>query len=243
MNMLSLLREWLARHFGSQAKLYKRFKELLGFYPRNVSFYIQALTLPLQNQDKADYIATSYERLEFLGDAVLQLVVTDYIFRHYPHFDEGEMTELRAKVVNTDYLVEMAQRLLLPSLLELFKQPLPKRKDYLADMVEALIGAIYVDRGPRYARRFIHKRLFPLIRWNEIERTEFNYKGKLLEYVQQKQLGQVEFQVQERRRLRGEDYFVVSLKINNQIISYGTGSRKKEAEQQAARTALKLLSS
>jgi len=243
MTMFSFLREWLARYFGPQAKTYKRLKQVLGFYPRNVNLYIQALTLPLQNQEKADYIAMSYERLEFLGDAVLQLVVTDYIFRHYPHFDEGEMTELRAKVVNTDYLVEMAQRLLIPSLLEMVDQPLPKRNDYLADMVEALIGAIYIDRGSRYARRFIHKRLFPLIRWKEVERTEFNYKGKLLEYVQQKQLGQVEFQVQERRRHKGEDYFVVCLKLNNQIISYGTGGRKKEAEQQAARTALKLLSS
>jgi ribonuclease-3 len=76
-----------------------------------------------------------------------------------------------------------------------------------------------------------------------VEQTEFNYKGKLLEYVQQRQLGQIEFQLQERRRSRGEDYFVVCIKLNNQIISYGTGSRKKEAEQQAARTALKLLSS
>jgi len=241
--MLSGLRLWIARHFGPKAKIYKRFKEILGFYPRDIAYYTQALTLPLQNQEKADYIASSYERLEFLGDAVLQLVVTDYIFRHYPHFDEGEMTELRAKVVNTDHLVEMAQRLLIPSLLELFPQPLPKRNDYLADIVEALIGAIYVDRGPRYARRFIHKRLFPLIRWKEVEQTEFNYKGKLLEYVQQRQLGQIEFQLQERRRSRGENYFVVCIKLNNQIISYGTGSRKKEAEQQAARTALKLLSS
>jgi len=241
--MFSGLRLWIARHFGPKAKIYKRFKELLGFYPRDIAYYTQALTLPLQNQEKADYIASSYERLEFLGDAVLQLVVTDYIFRHYPYFDEGEMTELRAKVVNTDYLVEMAQRLLIPSLLELFPQPLPKRNDYLADIVEALIGAIYVDRGPGYARRFIHKRLFPLIRWKEVEQTEFNYKGKLLEYVQQRQLGQIEFQVQERRRSRGEDFFVVCIKLNNQIISYGTGSRKKEAEQQAARTALKLLSS
>ncbi len=241
MIMLSTLQQWTARYFGPKAKLYQRFKKILGFYPEKIDLYTQALTLPVQNQDKADYIASSYERLEFLGDAVLQLIVTDYIFRHYPHFDEGEMTELRAKVVNTDYLVEIAQRLLIPSLLESFKQSLPKRNDYLADIVEALIGAIYIDRGPSYARHFIYKRLFPLIRWKEVERTEFNYKGRLLEYVQQKQLGQVEFQVQERRRTRGEEYFVVCLKLNNQIISYGTGSRKKEAEQQAARTALKLL--
>lgn len=241
--MLSTLRQWITRYFGPQAPLYRRFRELLGFYPRNIALYTQALTLPTQNQEKADYISSSYERLEFLGDAVLQLVVTDYIFRHYPHFDEGEMTELRAKVVNTDYLIEIAQRLLIPSLMDTIKQPLPKKNDYLADIVEALIGAIYIDRGPSYARRFIHKRLFPLIRWKEVEKTEFNYKGRLLEFVQQRQLGQVEFQVQERRRNRGEEYFVVCLKLNNQIISYGTGSRKKEAEQQAARTALRLLSS
>jgi len=235
-------RQWIARYFGPKAHLYQRFRELLGFYPQDIAFYTQALTLPVQNQEKSDYIASSYERLEFLGDAVLQLVITDYIFRHYPHFDEGEMTELRAKVVNTDYLIEMAQRLLIPTLLTHTKQPLPKRNDYLADILEALIGAIYIDRGATYARRFIHKRLFPLIRWKEVEKTEFNYKGRLLEYVQQKQLGQVEFQVQERRRVRGEEYFVVCIKLNNQVISYGTGSRKKEAEQQAARTALKLLS-
>jgi ribonuclease-3 len=241
--MITAIRRWLAHLWGPEAKLHKEFKKLIGFRPYNIALYKQALSLPTQNQDKASYLTQSYERLEFLGDAILQLVITDFIFRHYPHFDEGEMTELRAKVVNTDSLVESAQRLLIPTLLESFRQPLPKKNDYLADILEALIGAIYLDRGLRYARRFIHKRIFSLIRWKEIERTEFNYKGRLLEYVQQKQLGTIEFVLQERRRAKGEEHFIVCLKINNQVISYGTGGRKKEAEQQAARTALKLLTS
>ncbi len=234
---------WLyQRYFGPRRGEYRAFYKLLGFCPNNISLYQQALTLPTQNQDREAYLTQSYERLEFLGDAILQWIITDYIFHQYPHFDEGEMTELRAKVVNTDYLVEITQRLLLPHLLEQhYKQSLPKKPDYLADILEALIGAIYIDRGPRYARRFIRKSLFPLIRWQEIEQAEFNYKGKLLELIQQRQLGQVEFVLQERRRTHGDDIFVVCLKLNNQVLSYGTGGRKKEAEQQAARTALKLL--
>lgn len=242
--MILALRRLYQRFLGPRKAEYKTFRQLLGFCPGNIDLYQQALTLPTQNQNRESYLTQSYERLEFLGDTVLQWVVTDYIFHHYPHFDEGEMTELRAKVVNTDYLVEMSQRLLIPSLLEKhYKQALPKKPDYLADILEALIGAIYIDRGPHYAKRFIHKNLFPLIRWQEIEQAEFNYKGKLLELIQQRQLGQVEFIVQERKRTSSGDLFVVCLKLNNQILSYGTGGRKKEAEQQAARTALRLLRS
>lgn len=232
---------WLARLFGPDRALYAELKQLIGVYPTDLEWYKMAFSVPAPSLSREAYLADSYERLEFLGDAVLQLVVTDYIFRHYPHFDEGEMTELRAKVVNTDYLVEVAQRLMLPSFIR-SQGPLPKRLDYLADVVEALIGAIYMDLGFERARLFIVRRIFPLINWARMEATEFNYKGRFLELVQQKQLGQVEFVVQERRRTARGEVFVVCVRLNGKEISTGTGLRKKEAEQAAARAALRLLS-
>jgi ribonuclease-3 len=145
-------------------------------------------------------------------------------------------------VVNTEHLVEIAQRLMVPSFVLTPPQALPKRPDYLADMVEALIGAIYMDLGYAQAQRFIWKRIFPLISWERIEATEFNYKGRLLELAQQRQLGQVEFVVQERRRTTRGEVFLVCIRINGKDITTGTGLRKKEAEQAAARAALRLLS-
>ncbi|MCS6790973.1 MAG: putative dsRNA-binding protein, partial [Bacteroidia bacterium] len=168
--------------------------------------------------------------------------VTDYIFRQYPHFDEGEMTELRAKVVSTDRLVEIAQKLGLPQFVRAPASSLPRRQDYLADIIEALIGAVYMDYDFSRAQRFIHKRIFPFINWTAIETAEFNYKGRLLEMVQQRQLGQVEFVVRERRRTERGEVFLVGLRLNGREISSGTGLRKKEAEQAAARAALRLLS-
>ncbi len=236
------MRVWLRRLFGPERAEYSRLRKLIGTWPTELSWYRAAFSLPVASQSREAYLDQSYERLEFLGDAVLQLVVTDYIFRHYPHFDEGEMTELRAKVVNTEHLVEIAQRLMLPQFISTPPQALPKRPDYLADIVEALIGAIYMDRGYSSAKRFIRSRIFPLIRWSQVEATEFNYKGRLLELVQQRQLGQVEFVVQERRRTSRGEVFLVRLRLNGKEISTGSGLRKKEAEQAAARAALRLLS-
>ncbi len=236
------MRVWLRRLFGPERTEYLRLRKLIGIWPIDLSWYRAAFSLPVASQSREAYLDQSYERLEFLGDAVLQLVVTDYIFRHYPHFDEGEMTELRAKVVNTEHLVEIAQRLMLLQFIPTPPQALPKRPDYLADIVEALIGAIYMDRGYSSAKRFIRSRIFPLIRWSQVEATEFNYKGRLLELVQQRQLGQVEFVVQERRRTSRGEVFLVRLRLNGKEISTGSGLRKKEAEQAAARAALRLLS-
>ncbi|MCS7152996.1 MAG: ribonuclease III [Bacteroidia bacterium] len=232
---------WWERLFGPHRREYKRYRALIGAWPCDLSWYRSAFTLPSSSQSRESYLLHSYERLEFLGDAVLQLVITDYIFRHYSHFDEGEMTELRAKVVNTEFLIEIAQRLKLSELILTDPALLPKRQDYLADMVEALIGAIYIDLGYKSAYRFIRRKVFPFISWSRVEATEFNYKGKLLELVQQKQLGQVEFVVQERRRTARGEVFLVRLRLNGKEISTGTGLRKKEAEQAAARAALKLL--
>lgn len=236
------MRGWLRRYFGPERKTYRRLYTLIGAYPQELSWYKAAFTLPIPSQSRESYLTESYERLEFLGDSVLQLVVTDYIFRHYPSFDEGEMTELRAKVVNTEHLVEIAQRLMMPSFVLTPPHALPKRPDYLADMVEALIGAIYMDLGYAQAQRFIWQRIFPLISWERIEATEFNYKGRLLELAQQRQLGPVEFVVQERRRTPRGEVFLVCVRINGKEITTGTGLRKKEAEQAAARAALRLLS-
>lgn len=234
------MRRWFVRLWGPDRTEYKRLRKIIGGWPKDLSWYRLAFSLPVPSQSKEVHIAESYERLEFLGDAVLQLVVTDFIFRQYPHFDEGDMTELRAKVVNTEYLIEIAQRLMLPSLIS-SPGSLPKRPDYLADVVEALIGAIYMDLGYQMAFRFIQRRIFPLINWSRVEATEFNYKGRLLELVQQKQLGQVEFVVQERRKTSRGELFLVCLRLNGREVSTGTGLRKKEAEQAAARTALRLL--
>ncbi|MEN3041034.1 MAG: ribonuclease III [Bacteroidia bacterium] len=233
---------WWRRLFGPESQEYAQYRLLVGRWPRDLAWYKAAFTFPASPQSREAYLLYSYERLEFLGDAILQLIVTDYIFRHYPHFDEGEMTELRAKVVNTEFLVEIAQRLSLSKLIRTEASALPKRQDYLADMVEALIGAVYMDLGYEAARQFILKRIFPFINWSQVEATEFNYKGKFLELVQQRQLGQVEFVVQERRRTARGEVFIVHVRLNGKEISTGTGLRKKEAEQAAARAALKLLS-
>ncbi|MGQ9863979.1 MAG: ribonuclease III [Bacteroidia bacterium] len=237
--MSFITRLW-QRYCSSRRREAARLHALLGFLPENLSLYQQAFTLPTTAKTREAYITQTYERMEFLGDALLQWIVTQKLYELYPDCDEGELTEYRMKIVSGNQLIQIARKLQLQNYV-IYKDKLPRTSDYLNDVLEALIGAVYLDRGYKKAAFFIHHRILSLISWTYIEEVELNHKGRLLEYIQQRHLGKVEFLVKEKRKTSRGEVFVVVLTLNGKELSSGSGLRKKDAEQQAARAALKLL--
>ncbi|MBD2846118.1 ribonuclease III [Paenibacillus sp. IB182496] len=184
------------------------------------------------------------ERLEFLGDAVLQLLVSDYLYDTYPTRPEGELTRMRASIVCEPSLARFAELLDFGSyvLLGRGEEQLGgrQRPSLLADLFESFIGALYLDQGLERVRHFLQERVFPHIDGDEPMLVK-DFKSKLQERAQHGGLGPVEYRVIEERGPAHDREFVVEVCLNEQVWGRGSGRTKKEAEQQAASEAWRKL--
>lgn len=178
------------------------------------------------------------ERLEFLGDAVLQLLVSEYLFATYPKRPEGELTRMRASVVCEPSLAYFAERLELGKhvLLGRGEEQLGgrHRQALLADLFESLVGAIYLDAGIERTRKFLQEYMFPFIESNDFGLLMKDAKSKLQERVQHLGLGPVEYRIVEERGPAHDREFVVEVLLGEKTSGTGVGRTKKEAEQRAA---------
>ena len=203
----------------------------------NENLYITALThTSYANENKVE----SYERLEYLGDAVLELVISEYLYNNR-NCKEGVMTKLRAKYVCEDANYEYSKRLKLNQYLKLGHGEEESggrdRKAIVADIFEAFIGAMYLDLGFDEVKRFIYDNVIKLIEDNEIQ-FDTDYKSILQEYVQTDKRS-LEYIVVDEFGPAHNKTFKVIVKIDDIIYGEGIKNRKKEAEQHAAHDALK----
>jgi len=215
-------------------------EEKIGYVFRNKALLEQALT----HRSRSVNGEKSYERLEFLGDAVLAFIVADILFEKYPEKSEGELTMLRSALVNGSALAHVGSKLgiseaaIVEKGLNL-KNP-PTLHKLLASIVESLIGAIYLDRGLNPARKFVQRWIIPAITEEKVV-NNFNYKGQLYEYCQKNGRKLPVFKV---LRASGPDHakkYEVVVYINGQKMGYGVGRQKRNAEQKAAHEALQKL--
>ena len=186
----------------------------------------------------------SNERLEYLGDAVLGLVVADYLFKKYPFKDEGFLTEIRSRIVSRDSLNQVGRKIGVGQIVKFdVKRKTPNsHKSLFGNTLEALIGAIYVDKGFKYCEGFIIKKLLiPHYNIEEIISTTKNYKSKLIEWTQKysKTINFVHVGTIEKGHFKE---FTIEIRINNEPIAKGHGLSKKKAEQDASREACEKLS-
>lgn len=211
--------------------------EELQISTNNVSLYRTALThTSYANENNT----VSYERLEYLGDAVLELIISEYLYKN-TDFEEGKMTKLRAHYVCENALYEYSLKLKLNDYLLLGKGETDSggkyRKAIVADIFEAFIGAIFLDQGLDSVKNFIFKHIIPLLENKEID--FFNdYKSILQELVQTDKRS-LEYIVVDETGPSHDKVFTVEVKIDNIIYGKGSAHSKKEAEQQAAKDALK----
>jgi ribonuclease III len=188
---------------------------------------------------------TANERLEFLGDAVLDLVVTEALYRRRPEWSEGDLTQARSTIVNRDTLAERAKanglgrHILMGPSEE--RSGGRKRDSILADAFEAVIGAIYLDGGLKPASRFILEQLASHIDRAISDVPVQNYKSRLLEYVQARSGRSPKYELVSEKGPDHRKEFTMAVRVEGKIVGEGKGPNKKKAEQEAAREAIRKL--
>lgn len=230
----------IAEKFLSPAKI-SDLEKILGFEIRNKSHYIRAL-MHRSFLEQLDHEDDSNERLEFLGDAVLNLVVAEYLFEHYPEKDEGFLTKVRAKLVNRVALSDSAEEIGLQNFVLISRNLSNKfnsaSKTVLSDALEALIGAIYLDHKLEICKEFLVRVLIePNIKDGEFLIDE-NYKSQLLEFAQAHKYDVPLYSVINEEGPQHERIFTIKVSVGSKISGVGKGRNKKTAEQNAAQDAL-----
>ncbi len=216
-------------------------RNILGFTPGNYSLYRLALRhKSVANDIKNKGIKNSNERLEFLGDAILGSVVAEVLFKKFPYKDEGFLTEMRSKVVNRTHLNQLSKKMGIADLIDYdakITNQGNKNSSLFGDAFEAMIGAIYLDKGYRVTQQFIINRILNThVDIAQLEQTESNYKSRLLEWAQ-KENKEVVFEVVEDKALGQSRLFSVRVLIDGIDTGLGQDYSKKNAEKNAAEKA------
>jgi|UniRef100_UPI004049D664 ribonuclease III len=212
-------------------------KQIMGFEPLDITHYQKAFTHRSANKVDIDGKPVNYERLEFLGDAMLSAVIASHLFNKAPLGDEGYLTKMRSKIVSREHLNELGKDFNLLQFLDSKINTQNLGDNIYGNMFEAFIGAIYLDRGFAYCERFILEKI--IIPYVDIERLEgkvISYKSLLIEWCQ-KQKSTFFFDVYIDNGNDKERYFGVKLMINDQIIAKARATSKKKAEEIAAKRA------
>jgi ribonuclease III len=213
----------------------------LGIQFRKPELLKQAFTHSSYVNEQRSSQLEDNERLEYLGDAVLELSVSEYLFRTYPHRTEGELTKIRASIVCEPSLMAFAEQLEFGSYMFLGKgEELTggrTRPAMLADVFEAFIGALYLDQGLEAVRRFLQKVVFNELQ-DEAKLQVTDFKTQLQEYTQHHGMGVLEYRIVDERGPAHERQFVSEVRMEGAVLGQGLGRSKKEAEQQAAAQAL-----
>lgn len=250
--MLGRLKKWFkasADQFPESSTRIAKLESFLNFEipPEDRGVYLRALRhRSIIDGDKIQAHET-YERLEFLGDAVLDLIVTEIIFEKYPLADEGFLTKLRAKVVRGKTLAHLAKSMKINEVMEIGErasgQGIEASKSVLADLFEAIIAAIYLTKGYEFTFSFTEKLLHKHIDLKSIEAKADNYKSTLMEYLQAISEPLPVYKVIDEEGPAHDKIFTVAVYISGDMMSKGKGKSKKEAEQIAAELALNILRS
>lgn len=219
-------------------------QKIIGYEFKDESLLREATTHSSYANEKHDKGIHHNERLEFLGDAVLSIIVSDYIFKNCPELPEGQLTKLRAYLVCEKALHIFAKKIDLGRYMRFSHGEIrnggDKRPSILADAFEAVIASIYLDGGIEPAREFVYKFIIPEIR-NYDSKSHTDYKTMLQEIIQQNSHGKIKYEVVDSYGPDHDKHFKVELRIDNNVAGKGGGRSKKEAEQNAAREALELM--
>ncbi len=220
---------------------YLQFYHIIGFYPDDISLY--QLALRHKSVVRSSKTRMSNERLEFLGDAIFNSIITDILFKRYEHKREGFLTNTRSKLVKRDFLNQLALDLGLDELLQVSSSiSLNKNSNLYGNAFEALIGAIYLDQGYRKCKAFVEKRLLnTFIDIEQVVDDETNHKSILIEYCQKYQLDYEYILLKEEISPDNIHIFHTEVKIEGKSIAVASGYSKKESQQNASLEACRLI--
>jgi ribonuclease-3 len=210
---------------------------ILGFDPINIEHYRRAFTHRSSNKLDEKGAPINYERLEFLGDAMLGSVIAAHLFNEVPGGDEGYLTKMRSKIVSREHLNELGRDLNLIQWVESKVLTQHFGENIHGNLFESLVGAIYLDGGFTACERFIHQKvIIPYVDIPKLEGKVISYKSLVIEWCQ-KQKHTFHYEVYEDNGIEGQKHFGVKLKIDGQVIARARETSKKKAEEKASKRA------
>ncbi|WP_378186124.1 ribonuclease III [Aquimarina sp. W85] len=234
---MSVIRNILNSRSEKNGNFFSRIQEILGFKPRTIANYEKAFTHRSLNLKDKKGNAVNYERLEFLGDAMLSSIIAAHLFKEVPEGNEGYLTKMRAKVVSRKHLNELGKDL---KLIELVRTNIPKSQfgiNIHGNLFESLIGAIYLDRGFNYCERFVHEAVInPYVDIESLEGQIISYKSLLIEWCQ-KEKKDFSYEIYEDTGKDEIKHFAVKLWIDNKVIAKARATSKKKAEEKSSKRA------
>lgn len=227
--------------FSKNRKLFFQLRNIFGFYPGNISLYQLAFRHKSMAHKQLNGTKLSNERLEFLGDAILDAIVADFLFKLFPYKDEGFLTKMKSKIVSREHLNKLSIKLGIDKFIRCSHEHRPHFKSMKGDAFEAFIGALYLDKGYRFTKKIIVHRIIHLhVDIDELLSIDKNFKSKLLEWVQREKQT-LEFKVTDEVGSGYKKQYIVACIVDQIVYGRGQDFSIKAAEQQAAEKALELI--
>jgi len=227
--------------FIPEKKFVRQLKRIVGFTPGNLKYYQLALIHKSASGRFSKKHDINNERLEFLGDAILDSVVAEHIYNLFPQKDEGFLTQLRSKIVNRETLKILSIKMGVANMV-IARMTKDNHKSLYGDALEAIIGAVYLDKGYKKTKQFVIRKMLNLhLDLEELCETEIDFKSRIIEWGQ-KTKKDINFTCQEQlNEMEKIPVFISHLLIFDEIVGMGMGKSKKEAEQNAARQAIQII--
>jgi ribonuclease III len=228
----------ITKYFRKSSLMEKQIKNVLGVKPGNLLLYQTALS----HRSVKETADENNERLEYLGDAILSAIVADYLFRRYPYKGEGFLTEMRSKMVNRQYLNEIALKMGLKkiTLYNKFDNSL-KSSQIFGNTLEAVVGAVYLDKGYKKTKNWVLNHLvIPHMFVDDLESIDINLKNKLIGWAS-KNMRNLEFETINEKMEGGRRVFTIAIVIDGETVAEGKGYNKKDASQVASQVAVEKL--
>jgi ribonuclease-3 len=224
-------------HSKEDGDFFLGISNILGFKPKKLNIYKKAFLHRSANKKDKNGRPLNYERLEFLGDSMLGTIISRYLYNEVPNGDEGYLTKMRSKIVSRKHLNELGKDLNLISYVE---SRIPKSHfgdNIHGNVFEALIGAIYLDRGYKYCEKFINDRVIePYVDIEQLEGKVISYKSLVIEWCQ-KQKKEFKYKVYEDTGKDPLKHFAVKLSIDERVMAKARATSKKKAEEKASKRA------
>ncbi|WP_339707846.1 ribonuclease III [uncultured Kriegella sp.] len=224
-------------HSKEDGDFFLGIKAILGFKPKNLNIYKKAFLHRSMNKRDKEGTPMNYERLEFLGDSMLGTIISKHLYAAVPEGDEGYLTKMRSKIVSRKHLNELGKDL---QLIKFVESRIPKSHfgdNIHGNVFEALVGAIYLDRGYQYCEKFINERVIePYVDIEQLEGKVISYKSLIIEWCQ-KQKKTFNFNVYEDTGNDVVKHFAVKLSIGGNVVAKARATSKKKAEEKASKRA------
>ena len=215
-------------------KLIRAIKNIAGISPSNLALYKLATVHSSIAKSNGTGYKDSNERLEYLGDAILGAAVADFLFKKFPYKPEGFLTEIRSRLVNRESLNLLAKRIGIGNIVQYDQKNAHLQQVILGNTLEAIVGAIYLDKGYLRTRKFvIDKLITPNYDLDELVNSNSNYKSKIIEWAQ-REGKEVKFEIVNVKKGRNHKEFTAQVIVENEPKGTGFGNSKKKAEQDAA---------